>query len=52
MSGYTDGELTDRGVVGSVASFLEKPFSPDELRRAIAERLADSAGGVRRTAHS
>jgi two-component system cell cycle sensor histidine kinase/response regulator CckA len=46
MSGYTDGELTDRGVVGDVASFLEKPFSPDELRRAIAERLLESPGAA------
>jgi PAS domain S-box-containing protein len=43
MSGYTDGELTDRGVVGSVVSFIEKPFSPDDLRKAIAEKLLESA---------
>jgi CheY-like chemotaxis protein len=43
MSGYTDGELTDRGVVGSVVSFIEKPFSPDDLKKAIAEKLLESS---------
>jgi CheY-like chemotaxis protein len=31
MSGYTDDSITDRGLIEETESFIEKPFTPDEL---------------------
>ncbi len=36
MSGYTEETVLKHGVDDSLASFLHKPFSPEELCRAIA----------------
>lgn len=41
MSGYTDEMLGRYGVVDPSLAFLEKPFSPESLRRKIREVLAD-----------
>ncbi|HET7469013.1 MAG TPA: MASE1 domain-containing protein [Gemmatimonadales bacterium] len=39
-SGYTDGEILRRGLLQPGAAFLEKPFSPDALIRAVDAALA------------
>ena len=39
VSGYTDDVLVRRGVIDSGASFLQKPFMPDELSRVVREIL-------------
>jgi PAS domain S-box-containing protein len=39
MSGYTDDEILRRGVSGHQVAFLQKPFSPDALRRKVRETL-------------
>jgi PAS domain S-box-containing protein len=38
-SGYTDGEIVRRGLLSPDAAFLQKPFTPDVLVRAVRERL-------------
>ena len=35
MSGYTNDELTRRGLLDPGIPFLEKPFSPEELARVV-----------------
>ena len=35
MSGYTDDDIVRRGMLGPGTGFLEKPFTPDMLARAI-----------------
>ena len=35
MSGYTDDDIVRRGMLGPRTGFLEKPFTPDMLARAI-----------------
>jgi len=40
MSGYTDDEIFRRGLADLGAAFLQKPFTPDELGRAIRRALA------------
>lgn len=39
-SGYTDGEIARRGLLQPGAVFLQKPFTPTGLVRAVRERLA------------
>jgi len=39
-SGYTDGEIFRRGLLAPESEFLDKPFSPDAVVRAVRERLA------------
>jgi two-component system, cell cycle sensor histidine kinase and response regulator CckA len=39
MSGYTDDDLTQRGLLDAGIPFLEKPFSPQDLVRVIQEVL-------------
>jgi PAS domain S-box-containing protein len=39
-SGYTDGEIARRGLLEPDAAFLQKPFTPAGLVRAVQERLA------------
>jgi len=41
MSGYNDSRLVSRGVEEANVKLLVKPFTPDELFAAIAERIAD-----------
>jgi PAS domain S-box-containing protein len=38
-SGYTDGEIVRRGLLGSDAAFLQKPVSPDMLLLKVREQL-------------
>jgi two-component system, cell cycle sensor histidine kinase and response regulator CckA len=38
-SGYTDGEIVRRGLLEPGVVFVPKPFSPDGLVRAVAERI-------------
>jgi PAS domain S-box-containing protein len=38
-SGYTDGEIVRRGLLGPGAAFIQKPFTPGALVRAVRERL-------------
>jgi PAS domain S-box-containing protein len=39
MSGYTDDEILQRGLLQPDAAFLEKPVTPDRLARALREAL-------------
>jgi two-component system cell cycle sensor histidine kinase/response regulator CckA len=43
MSGYTDQVVVERGMIEARAPFLQKPFSPEALRRKLREVL-DPAG--------
>jgi PAS domain S-box-containing protein len=43
MSGYTDDEVVHRGVRDLKHSLLQKPFTPEELRRKVQEVLGRSA---------
>jgi PAS domain S-box-containing protein len=49
-SGYTDGEIERRGLLGSGAAFIQKPLTPATLVRAVRERLevASRPGGSAR----
>jgi CheY-like chemotaxis protein len=38
-SGYTDGEIERRGLLGPGAAFIQKPLTPTTLVRAVQERL-------------
>ena len=38
-SGYTDGEIARRGLLGPEAAFVQKPFAPDAIVRIVRERL-------------
>jgi DNA-binding response OmpR family regulator len=40
ISGYPGDEIQQRGLLGPGATFLQKPFSPDELVRRVREVLA------------
>jgi DNA-binding NtrC family response regulator len=40
MSGYTDNALVDQSISESGARYLQKPFTPGELARLLAESLA------------
>jgi two-component system, cell cycle sensor histidine kinase and response regulator CckA len=39
MSGYTDDDLTRRGLLERGIPFLEKPFSPQDLTRLVQDVL-------------
>lgn len=39
MSGYTDGSISESGILDSSAAFIEKPFSPDSLARKVRDFL-------------
>ncbi|MGE0456117.1 MAG: PAS domain S-box protein [Vicinamibacteria bacterium] len=39
MSGYTDGAISQHGILGEGLALLEKPFSADRLARAVREAL-------------
>jgi two-component system cell cycle sensor histidine kinase/response regulator CckA len=39
MSGYTDGAISQHGVLGEGVMLLEKPFTGDKLARAVREAL-------------
>ena len=39
ISGYTDGEIARRGLLHPDAAFVQKPFSPDTIVRAVAGHL-------------
>jgi two-component system cell cycle sensor histidine kinase/response regulator CckA len=45
MSGYTDGAISQHGILGEGVMLLEKPFSGDKLVRAVREAL--DCGGLR-----
>lgn len=38
-SGYTDGEIVRRGLIEPGAAFVQKPFTPETIARAVRERL-------------
>ena len=38
-SGYTDGEIERRGLLGPGAAFIQKPLTPATLVRAVREQL-------------
>ena len=40
ISGYTDGEIVRRGLLSPDAVFVQKPFTPSGLVKAVKERLA------------
>jgi two-component system, cell cycle sensor histidine kinase and response regulator CckA len=42
MSGYTDQVVVEQGMIEARAPFLQKPFSPEALRRKLREVLAPS----------
>jgi hypothetical protein len=39
MSGYTDGAISQHGILGEGLMLLEKPFSGDKLARAVRDAL-------------
>ncbi|MDB4890148.1 MAG: domain S-box protein [Gemmatimonadetes bacterium] len=39
MSGYTDDEIVRRGIVSSTVRFIQKPFEPTDLARAVRDAL-------------
>jgi two-component system, cell cycle sensor histidine kinase and response regulator CckA len=39
MSGYTDQVVVEQGMIEARAPFLQKPFSPESLRRKLREVL-------------
>ena len=41
MSGYTDDTIAHHGVLEPGTRFLQKPFSPDDLPRAVRQALGD-----------
>ena len=43
MSGYTDDDLTRRGLLAAGIPYLEKPFSPDALGRMLRAVLSQAA---------
>jgi two-component system, cell cycle sensor histidine kinase and response regulator CckA len=43
LSGYTSGALGDHGVLADGVAFLQKPFSPDALKRRVREVLDERA---------
>jgi CheY-like chemotaxis protein len=47
-SGYTDGEIERRGLLGPGAAFIQKPLTPATLVRAVREQLdvGSAARGV------
>ena len=44
MSGYTDGAISQHGILGEGLMLLEKPFSGDKLARAVREALDRPTG--------
>jgi two-component system, cell cycle sensor histidine kinase and response regulator CckA len=44
-SGYTDGEIERRGLLEPGAAFLQKPFTPERLVRAVQEQLESGQAG-------
>ncbi len=47
MSGYTDGEISRRGLLEPGAAFIQKPFSPEVLVRTVTDTLSRSTGPAR-----
>jgi two-component system, cell cycle sensor histidine kinase and response regulator CckA len=43
MTGYTDDEILRHGVSSSEVPLIDKPFTPDELCRRVAEVLEPRA---------
>ncbi len=39
MSGYTDADVVERGLLDAAAPFIQKPFGPDELAQRVRELL-------------
>jgi len=39
LSGYTDGVVADKGLLGDGAHFLQKPFTTDALEAKVREVL-------------
>jgi PAS domain S-box-containing protein len=46
ISGYTDGEIVRRGLLSPDAAFVQKPFTPNGLVKAVKERLASPDGPI------
>jgi CheY-like chemotaxis protein len=44
ISGYTNDEITRRGIARSDAAFMQKPFTSEELMRKVREVLDTTAG--------
>jgi hypothetical protein len=51
MSGYSRDDVTERGMIDPERSFLQKPFTAEELTALVCRELASlpSAGGGRVT---
>jgi two-component system, cell cycle sensor histidine kinase and response regulator CckA len=45
MSGYTEDAIEQHGVLAPGTHFVEKPFTPDELRRKVREVIDDGRAG-------
>ena len=45
MSGYADDPLEDRGLLEAGAAYLQKPFTPSQLARKVAEALVPATEG-------
>ena len=46
MSGYTDQVVVEQGMIEARAPFLQKPFSPEALRRKLREMLDPAVRGA------
>jgi CheY-like chemotaxis protein len=47
MSGYTDGALSQHGVLGAGLHLVEKPFTSDRLARMVREALDEKPAAIR-----
>jgi DNA-binding NtrC family response regulator len=41
ISGYSDSVIAQRGIAGTAASFLQKPFTPDALLAKVRDVLGN-----------
>lgn len=46
VSGYSENDMSEQGILSSELEFLEKPFTPQALTRRVRELLQPVAGGL------
>ena len=47
MSGYTSDAIVDQGILNEGVRFIQKPFSPESLAKAVRSVLEESVTGDR-----